>query len=194
MFAEFFAVGGEAAAAAFGVEVVLVPVGGFDCWWCGFGGVGEVLDVVAVDGDEAEDAFGVECCGDAGGASAPVVSGEDGGRDAEGVHVVGEVLGEGCLLAGAGCGGVAEGGGAEAAEVWGVDAGAVCGDGWCGVVVGAGVVGEAVEEDDGRSCGVAGVFVSDVEGGGGGVVDGAVHGFDLVMVVAGWPGFVGGWF
>ena len=97
--AEIPPVGGEPGAAALEVEVVLVPLPQLLLGRRGRAGVGNVLDVVAVAGDEGAHALRPQRRDDAGGASAPVVSDQHRLADPQRIHQLPEVVAERGLLA-----------------------------------------------------------------------------------------------
>src|SRR5262249_11487971 len=70
------AIGLQSRTAPFGVKVVLIPKPVLLLRRRRFGRAGNIVDVVAVGGDQAEYALRPECSDDAGGAPAPVVTGE----------------------------------------------------------------------------------------------------------------------
>src|SRR5262249_58403034 len=82
-----------------GVKVVLIPKPVLLLRRRRFNRPGDVVNVVAVSGDEAEYALRPEHGDDAGGAPAPVVAGEHGAPDCERVDELLEVVAERRLLA-----------------------------------------------------------------------------------------------
>ncbi len=149
--AQLEAVRRQAGATAFGVEVVLVPEAVLLRGWRGLGRGGDVLDVVTVDGDQPFDALRPERGDDAGGAAAPVVAGEGGRWDVQGIHEVQQVLAEGGLLAGARGFFREKSGWAVAAQVRHQNAMAFVGEYWGNFIVRARSLREAVQQDHGRT-------------------------------------------
>src|SRR5262245_18036231 len=82
----------QSGAAPFGVKVVLIPKPVLLLRRRWFNRPGNVLDVVAVGGDQAEYALGPQHGDDAGGAPAPVVAGEHGALERERVDELLEVV------------------------------------------------------------------------------------------------------
>ncbi len=76
-------VGGETGSATLGQEGVEVPQAGFQVGPDRRHGAAYVLDEVTVDGDEAGTPVWPQRGGDAGGAPAPVIAGDDGAPDGE---------------------------------------------------------------------------------------------------------------
>ncbi len=85
-FGDFAPVGGETGSATLGQEVVEVPEAGFQVRPDRRHGAADVLDEVAVDGDDAGTTVWPQRGGDAGRAPAPVIAGQDGARDVEGIQ------------------------------------------------------------------------------------------------------------
>src|SRR5260370_3097815 len=112
---------GETGSATLGQEVVEVPEAGFQVGPDRSHGATDVLDEVAVDGDDAGTPFWPQRGGDAGGTPAPVIAGEDGARDIERIQQRDHVAADGCLLSRARGGAVKEAVGSMPAEVGGDD-------------------------------------------------------------------------
>src|SRR5215472_799955 len=81
------------------MEIPLVPVAIFGGGRSRPAGGGDVLDVVAADRNEAADPVGPQRGDDAGGASAPVIAGEDRALEAERLDQIEEIAPQRRLLA-----------------------------------------------------------------------------------------------
>ena len=90
---------GQAAPTAFGVEIILIPVGRFLRCRGGLIGVGDILDVVAVAGDQRRHPFWPQGGDDACSAPSPVVSAEGRLLDVERIHQAPKIIAERRLLA-----------------------------------------------------------------------------------------------
>ncbi len=99
--AQFAPVGLQPGAAAFGVEIILVPEPVFLLRRRRHDRSGDVLDTVAVGQYEAAHALGPQRGGDAGGAPAPVETGKDRRGQRQRVHQLHEIAADRGLLAGA---------------------------------------------------------------------------------------------
>src|SRR5947209_10848742 len=139
-------VDGETGSATLSQEVVEVPEAGFEVGPDRDHGEADVLDEVAVDRDDASTTFRPQRGGDASGAPAPVIAGEDGARDVEGIQQSDHVAADGCLLSRARGGAVQEAGWSMPAQVGGDDTMVRLSQAGDHVDVAMDVVGEPVQE------------------------------------------------
>jgi hypothetical protein len=161
--AERTAIEREARAAAFGIEVVLVPVAPL---LLGIGGLvrpRDVLDLVCAAGEESPHAAGPERGDDAAGAASPIETGEQRAFDLQDVEEVDHVLRDGSLLPRARRIGGKEARGSIAAHVGHDRPQALRRDAGNDVVEAARVVGKAVKEHDRGSVGRTRNLAGDVE-------------------------------
>lgn len=153
----------QAGAAALGVEVILVPVPRLVFRRDGLPRRRDVLDLVAVDRDQARAALGPQRRGHAGRGSAPVVSREHRARDGQRIEQVPHVGADRGLLARSRRARVGELGRAEAAQVGHDDAAALGRELRRHLDVGLHVVGKAVQQQHRRAIGRTAFVEGDLE-------------------------------
>src|SRR5262249_31005285 len=163
--ADLAPVGRKPGAPALEVKVVLIPVAQFLLGRRRCAGARNVLDVVAVAGDERAHAIRPERRDDARGAAAPVVSDQHGLADIERIHQLPQIVAEGGLLARARGLGRQEARRPEPAQVRGDGATSGIDETRHDRIIDTRAVGPAVHEEDGRAGPWSAVVIDDVQRG-----------------------------
>ena len=144
-------VGGKTGAAALELKIILVPERDLALRLHRNHRLGDILDQIAVDRDQADAALRPQRRADAGGASAPVIAGEHGALDGKRIHQRDQVGADRGLLARTRRRRIAETGRTVAAQIGHDDAAALGGEQRGDVDIGVDVVGKAVQQHHDRA-------------------------------------------
>ena len=165
----------QAGAAALQMEVVLIPLAQLLLRCRRHGRIGNVLDVVAVAGDERAHALGPQRGGDARGAPAPVVADQHRLADVERIHQLPQVVAERGLLPGPRRVPAEKAGRPEAAQIGNDGAAAGADEPGNDVVIDARTVRPAMHQEDRLAAFRPAILVDDIEDGCRGVSDCCGH-------------------
>jgi len=125
--------------------------------------MGDVLDEVAVDGNQALAALRPQRRRDAGRAPAPVETGQHGGRDFKGIHQGDHIRADRALLTRSPCSGVEKARGSVPAQIGHDHAVPLRGEHWRNFDVAMDVVRVAVQQQDHLPVARTGFIVTDVQ-------------------------------